>query len=290
MVDLAAPKHAKRLITVPAEAKVLQDAVTDVLDRGISLRAVAADLRSRGLRTVTGKPFSAVSLRDALLASHVAGLATCNGAQYDASSWLEPIIEPDRWERLAAMLTDPARRTNLHNANAPRWLLSGHARCGICGDGSMRHASGMGGYGPERGSAYRCDTGSHCATPAIPADQAMAKVIIARLGRDDIADLLPAPEPRPEVDVKALRAEARKLHAKRDDLARLLTEDVLTEAGVRQERKRIDARLAQISTELADGPRWTCCPSCAPPEPTRPASGRACPCPAGGKSSGCCAT
>ena len=47
MIDPAAPKHAKRLITVPAEAKILQDAVTDVLDRGISLRAVAADLRGR---------------------------------------------------------------------------------------------------------------------------------------------------------------------------------------------------------------------------------------------------
>jgi site-specific DNA recombinase len=252
MIDPAAPKHAKRLITVPEEAKVLQDAVTDVLDRGISLRAVAAELRGRGLRTTTGKPFSAVSLRDVLLASHVAGLATCNGAQYDASSWLEPIIEPDRWERLTEMLTDPARRTNPHNANAPRWLLSGYARCGICDDGATMHASGMGGYGPERGSAYRCDKGSHCATPALSADQAMAQVMIARLGREDIADLLPAPEPRPEVDVTALRAEARKLHTKRDDLARLLSEDVLTEAGVRQERKRIDARLAQISTDLAD--------------------------------------
>ena len=76
--------------------------------------------------------------------------------------------------------------------------------------------------------------------------------MITRLSQPDIAGLLPAPEPRPEVDVKALRAEARKLHAKRDDLARLLSEDVLTEAGVRQERKRIDARLAQISTDLAD--------------------------------------
>jgi site-specific DNA recombinase len=150
------------------------------------------------------------------------------------------------------MLTDPGRRTNPGNANAPRWLLSGHTRCGICADGSTMHASGMGGYGPERGSAYRCDKGSHCATPAIPADQAMAKVMIARLGQPDIADLLPTPEPRPEVDVTGLRAEARKLHAKRDDLARLLSEDMLTEAGVRQERKRIDARLAEISTELAD--------------------------------------
>jgi len=223
-----------------------------VLDRGISLRAVAADLRNRGLRTTTGKPFSAVSLRDALLATHVAGIATCNGAQYDASSWLEPIIEPDRWERLVDMLTDPSRRTNTGNANAPRWLLSGHAQCGICKDGTTMHASGLGGYGKERGSAYRCDKGSHCATPAIPVDQAMHKLMIARLARDDITDLLPAPEPRPDVDAKALRAESRKLHAKRDDLARLLSEDILTEAGVRQERKRIDARLAEISTELAD--------------------------------------
>lgn len=32
MIDPSAPKHAKRLITVPEEAKVLQDAVTDVPD------------------------------------------------------------------------------------------------------------------------------------------------------------------------------------------------------------------------------------------------------------------
>ena len=34
-------EHAKRLLTVSEEAKVLQGAVTDVLDRGISLREAA---------------------------------------------------------------------------------------------------------------------------------------------------------------------------------------------------------------------------------------------------------
>jgi hypothetical protein len=33
MIDPSAPEHAGRLLTVPEEAKVLQDAVTDVLDR-----------------------------------------------------------------------------------------------------------------------------------------------------------------------------------------------------------------------------------------------------------------
>ena len=100
MIDPSAPKHAKRLITVPEEAKVLQDAVTDVLDRVSRCARSPPTCVIAGCVPPPAKPFSAVSLRDALLASHVAGIATCNGAQYDASSWLEPIIEPDRWERL----------------------------------------------------------------------------------------------------------------------------------------------------------------------------------------------
>jgi hypothetical protein len=66
---------------------------------------------------------------------------------------------------------------------------------GSAGTGSTMHASGMGGYGPERGSAYLRDKGSCCATPVIPADQAMTRVMIARLSQTDIAYLLPAPSP-----------------------------------------------------------------------------------------------
>jgi hypothetical protein len=49
------------------------------------------------------------------------------------------------------------------------------------------HVSGLGGYGMERGSAYRCDTLSHCAIPAVLVDQTMTKVMIARLDRDAAA-------------------------------------------------------------------------------------------------------
>jgi hypothetical protein len=42
MIDPSAPKHAKRLLTVPEEAKLLQDAVTDVLDpRHLAAREAA---------------------------------------------------------------------------------------------------------------------------------------------------------------------------------------------------------------------------------------------------------
>lgn len=134
---------------------MLQDAVTDVLDRGISLRAVAADLRARGMRTVTGKPFSAVSLRDAMLAAHVAGIAICNGARYDASEWLEPIIEPDRWERLADLHVIPLRQMSGPHAVAclaklaelshPAWSLPGWC--------ATVPAATPGGCGPAAASA-----------------------------------------------------------------------------------------------------------------------------------------
>ena len=43
MIDPAAAKHAKRLLTVPEEAKVLQDAVTDVLESA-TMRVASRDL------------------------------------------------------------------------------------------------------------------------------------------------------------------------------------------------------------------------------------------------------
>jgi hypothetical protein len=72
--------------------------------------------------------------------------------------------------------------------------------------------------------------------------------VLALIERD-AANLL-RPAPRQGADTRALRAEQRKLNGKRDDLARLFAAEILTEAGVRKERKRIDARLAEITAQL----------------------------------------
>lgn len=80
----------------------------------------------------------------------------------------------------------------------------------------------------------------------------MTQHIVAWLANPDRARELPVRKPRPGTDMDELRREARKLKDKRDQLARLLAEDVLTEKGVRAERTRIDTRLGQIKTVLAD--------------------------------------
>ena len=61
--DPDAPKYRKTLIVVPAEAAVIEAAAGDILDRKISLKAIARDLRERGEPTVTGTRWSAETLR-----------------------------------------------------------------------------------------------------------------------------------------------------------------------------------------------------------------------------------
>jgi hypothetical protein len=103
--------------------------------------------------------------------------------------------------------------------------------------------------GSRNRRAYCCMEFGHVRRNAPACDELVAARVIALLELD--APNLLKPAPKVTADTGALRAEARKLETKRDDLARLLIEEILTEAGTRRERQRLDARLGQISAELA---------------------------------------
>jgi DNA invertase Pin-like site-specific DNA recombinase len=245
------PEHHRQLAVVPAEEAVIVAAVADLLDKRISLKAVVGDLRDRGVPTVTGARWSTETLRDILLNDTVTGLTDDNGTVV----W-PPIIPQDRQDRLRDLLTADARtvtgkdgkeyriaRNPAQRGNAPRWLLSLIATCGKCG--APMTCTG----GTDR-RAYTCTEHNHMRRNAAAADAYISGLAVERLSRPDAADLL-RPPPRTGIDGDKLRAEARRLAGKRDDLARLLMADVLTEVGVRKERKRIDARLAEIAAQLA---------------------------------------
>jgi DNA invertase Pin-like site-specific DNA recombinase len=239
-----------RTLTVDeSEATVLRDAAAAILG-GISLKSAAAGLRDRGVPTVTGAAWSAETLKDALLKDAVTGLTDDQGRVV----W-PAIIERDTQDRLRDLLAADSRevtgrdgktyrvaRNTSANGNAPRWLVSLIAECGVCG-GLVKCT------GSSNRRAYTCRDHGHVRRNAAAVDEYVAAYAVERL-ESGAADLL-RPPPRPGVNAAALRREARKLNGKRDDLARLLIEEVLTEAGVRAERKRIDARLAEIAGQLA---------------------------------------
>jgi DNA invertase Pin-like site-specific DNA recombinase len=246
-VEQGTEEHKRNLIVDEREAAVLRDAADVILDKGVSLKSRARDLRDATgdayVPTVTGAAWTASTLRDLLAKPAVAGLAVGRDGDLIPAPWPE-IIPRDRWERLVALFAaNAAARPN--TSNEPRWLVSGIATCGICNDGTTVRVTGS----ADR-RAYVCSAHGHLRRNAYKVDELVAARVVALLERD-AAELL-KPQPRAaDVDTGRLRAEAQRLTDTSDDLARLYAEKILTEAGVRKERRRIDTRLAQITAELA---------------------------------------
>jgi DNA invertase Pin-like site-specific DNA recombinase len=246
--DPDAPKYHKTLTVVPAEAKVIKAAAADLLDRdGISLKAIARDLRERGVPTVKGGRWSAETLKAVLIKPALAGLAVQRGQDGKPmlveATW-QPILERDRWERLRDLLTDPSRRTNTSRGNEPRWLLSGFATCGVC-SGPTRVAGGR-----NRAPAYVGNGCCHIRRNAVAVDKRIGELVIRRMSQPDAAALL-KPPPRPGADAGKLRAEARKLRARKRAQVRMHAEGTLDDIDLAEGMRAIRDRLAKIEAQLA---------------------------------------
>lgn len=129
----------QRLVINPAEAAVVRECVERVL-AGEGLWRIVNDLNERGITTTRGGPWRTQVLRRMLLRwtncgwrehqprkrGKPVGKPTLHKGQW------EPIIDRETHERVRALLTDPARKTN-NRGTAPKYLLTSVARCGECG-------------------------------------------------------------------------------------------------------------------------------------------------------------
>lgn len=121
--------HDRGASTIPAEAANIRAAAAEVL-AGASLRGICHRWRDEGVATVTGRPWTSTSLRRILTSPHTAGLRAHKGAVVTEGRW-PPILDRRDWERLNAILLDPARRTN-EMGGTRRYLLAGVLLCGKC--------------------------------------------------------------------------------------------------------------------------------------------------------------
>jgi hypothetical protein len=116
--------------TIKDETDVIADCSARLL-QGVSLRALAAELRTNQVPSVTCAEWSAETLREVLLRPRNAGLLVYRGKVVEGvqAPW-EPIVDPEVFEAVRLLLTEPARRTG--PGAAPRWLGYGIYRCGVC--------------------------------------------------------------------------------------------------------------------------------------------------------------
>jgi site-specific DNA recombinase len=112
----------------PDEAELLREAASRMV-AGDSARSIIASWDGRGIRTPTGKPWSATALRRALTSPRVAGLRQHRGEIIGEASW-PAILDRHTWEQVRAIYGDLKRKRGGHPYT---YLLTGGlARCGKC--------------------------------------------------------------------------------------------------------------------------------------------------------------
>lgn len=249
--------HRRTLIVVPDEADVIRRAAADILDRGYSLTAVLRWLREENVPTSNGGQWNSRTLKQVLTKPAVAGLAAYRGETKPAP-W-PAILERDVWERLCDYLArhaDSERTWQKNTSNEPRYLLSGIAKCGVCGDGTTVKSNGSGTLRP-RPEAGRLtgQQGYECSTKAGHLHRNMARVdglvqaaILDYLDRHAKDEL--RPPVRQGIDVSALRAERARLRERKTTLINMHVDGELDDAELRTGLRAVKDRLGVVEAQL----------------------------------------
>lgn len=166
----------------------------------------------------------------------IAGVRIHRGEIIGQASWPAIITEAE-WHQVRAIFDDPTRSTT--TGRAPRHLLSGIARCGVCGE-PLRYRK------PSRQRpGYAC-ANYHVGRRADLVDEVVVGVIVGRLGMDDARDVFSRPDDSHTRAVDELRALRSRLEAFADSAA----DGEITPAAF----ARIEARLLP---QIADAEKRT---------------------------------
>ena len=252
--DPGAAKYARTLLVVEPEAAELRKAAAAVL-AGVSLRALARDLRDREVPTVTGARWTPDTLRGALLKPAVAGLAAHtktireNGDEprevttLHEASW-PAILGREQWQAVTDKLTDPSRNT--HPGSEPRWLCSGIARCGVGDCSELVYVRSV-----NKRPSYVCrGPKQHLRRSAPHVDAYAGMWVCEYLNLPGNRDLL-RPAPRPGIDAGKLRLEAAQLAERRKAQMRLHAAGDIDDQDLAEGLREIRRRLAVITATLA---------------------------------------
>ena len=189
------------------------------------------------------------SIRSILLNPRIAGLSAYHGEIVGQGQW-EPLVGEETWRAVRGILEDPTRKP----PRGVRTFLGGLALC-PCGNVVTGMPSHTGHH------IYRCNPatrnrgydGGHVARQSVPVDAFIEKLAVARLSREDAADLVSVEENG--VDVGALREEAAAIRANLEEMATDRALGRITRAQMLKATEAGNARLAQIGAELDNASR-----------------------------------
>lgn len=198
----------------PEEAQVVREIAARLLE-GEPASRIAESLNDRGVATPAAKGWDVTRIKRIGTNPSYAALRTHRGEIVGEADW-PPLIERDDFDRLTAVLTDPAR-LKFYAGRDVRHLLSGIARCGICGSRLYRgHDRGRGVYVCRDGKQHLVRSQEHL-------DAYVTAVVIGLLERADLDLANPDDQEAAEA-----RGEAAELRARLDSAVAEFTEGNLS--------------------------------------------------------------
>ncbi len=120
----------RRLQVVPEEGSVVRYLFRLYLKDGLGIRRIARRLNEEGLRTRRGWHWSMVTVRDLLRNRAYLGTYSRFGVRVPASH--PPLISPEDFQRVQERLDQRRPKSTVRETS--RFLLSGLAYCGYCGN------------------------------------------------------------------------------------------------------------------------------------------------------------
>ncbi len=195
---------------------------------GEALYTIARDLNDRGVPGPRQQLWDPRTVKRVAVSPTYVGKRVHQGKVVADGSW-PAIVDEATHAVCVSRLTDPARRTN--EGRHAQHLLTGLARCGVCG-GPMARQKNRGPY------AYVCKTAFHVSRKQEDVDALVVGVVLARLARPDLAELMAGPDEQDDV-VRAARDEATTKRARLEGFYDAAAAGELTPAAL----ARIEARL-----------------------------------------------
>ncbi len=177
--------------TLNSKSLLLKQAIEDLLD-GINLPTTAVRWQEEGHKTERDKAWTSYTLKRMLISPRIAGLAFYKGeplkdedGNYIRGDW-EALVDVETWQTVRDILTPKPKGP----ARSRKGLLSGLARCGLCGTGMVRNAR-------SRGFTYGCrskDSGG-CARVSINGPRLDEQIIELMLTYLDGREIQPDAQP-----------------------------------------------------------------------------------------------
>jgi DNA invertase Pin-like site-specific DNA recombinase len=241
-----------------AEAELIRRGSADVL-AGVAVRAIARAWNDAGSTGSGGGRWTTATVHKVLSRPRNAGLMEHHGQVLDLgldadgnpkrARW-PAIIDEGTWRSMAAILSDPGRRSN-HGGTAVTHLLTGIALCGGCGLTVVANKSA------EGTPRYRCSRharglptrpGPHASRKVADIDAYIAYLAVGRLKQGDAAELLREDRSEERSALLAKRAAAEPRKRRQWDLWKA---EVITDLELADGRREIREELAAIDGQLA---------------------------------------